>query len=199
MLIYVTGTSVVEMKMCNALATKMFVCAVVQWLMYPSYLTGEALQSVTSILTWVNSSTSWSSSTGQLFANRFINHLWNTDSLVGTAIQMCRLAETWQSNPAIVLTWLERLTKVPQDINEHLQLFVSALFIHNFDKNEVKQESFKLLLEMVGNKNDFAVSVITLILYQLVEEKEPVLQLEFLRGLAKMAVQKVILFNYDLN
>lgn len=178
--------------MCNAIATKMFVCAMLQWLIYPSYLTGEALQSATSILTWVNSCTSWSSSASQLFANRFFNYLWNTDSLVGTAVQMCRLAETWQSNPAIVLTWLERIMKVPQDINEHLQLFVSALFIHNFDKNEIKQESFKLLLKMVENNNDFASSVMTLILYQLGEEKEPILQLELLRGLTKMAVQKVI-------
>jgi hypothetical protein len=186
--------------MCNAIAANMFLCAVVQWLMYPSYLTGEALQSATSVLTRMNSSTSWSFSTCQLFANRFIIHLWNTDSLVGTAIQMCRLTETWQSNPTLIFSWLQRLAKVPQNINEHLQLLVSALFIHNFDKNEVKQESFKLLLKIVGNNNNFAVSVITLILYQLAEEKEPMLQLELLRGLTKMAVQKVIFFlNYDLN
>lgn len=182
------------MKICNAIATKMFVCAVLQWLMYPSYLTGEALQTTTSILTLANSSTSWSSSTGRTFGNRLFNHLWNTDSLVGTAIEMCRLAETWQSNPALVLIWLERITNVPQDINEHLQLFVSALFIHNFDKNEVKQESFKLLLKMVENNNDFSASVMTLILYQLAKEKEPFLQLELLRGLTKMAVQKVNFF-----
>jgi hypothetical protein len=179
----------------------MFVCAVLQWLMYPSYLTGDALQTATSILTRVNTSTSWSSSTGRLCANKLFNHLRNTDSLVSTAIEMCRLAETWQSNPAIVLIWLERITKVPQDINEHLQLFVSALFIHNFDMNEVKQESFKLLLKMVENNNDFAVGVMTLILYQLAEEKEPFLQLELLRGLTKMAIQKVkiCLKNYNLN
>jgi hypothetical protein len=55
---------------------------------------------------------------------------------------------------------------------------VSALFIHNFDKNEIQQESFKLLLKMVENNDDFAASVMTLILYQLAEEKEPFLQLE---------------------
>jgi hypothetical protein len=43
-----------------------------------------------------------------------------TDSLVGTAIEMCRLAETWQSKSAIVLIWLGRIIKVHQDINEHL-------------------------------------------------------------------------------
>jgi hypothetical protein len=55
---------------------------------------------------------------------------------------------------------------------------------------------------MVENNNDFAASVMTLILYQLAEEKEPFLQLELLRGLTKMAVQKVnIIFlkNYDPN
>ncbi|XP_023716355.1 focadhesin isoform X3 [Cryptotermes secundus] len=183
-------TSLVELKICNAISTKMFVCAVLQWLIYPSCLTGEALQTTTSILTWVNTTTSWSSSTGRIFANRLFNHLWNTDSLVGTAIEMCRLAETWQSNPAIVLIWLERIKKVPEVINEHLQLFMSALFVHNFDKNEVKQESFKLLLKIVENNNDFAATVMTLILYQLAKEKEPFIQLELLRGLTKMAVQK---------
>jgi hypothetical protein len=179
----------------------MFVCAVLQWLMYPSYLTGEALQTATSILAFVNSSVSWSSSTSRIFTNRLFNHLWNTDSLVGTVMMMCRLAETWQSNPEIILVWLGRIMKDPQDINEHLQLFVSALFIHNFDRNEVKQESFRLLLKMVENNNDFAASVMTLILYQLAIEKEPFLQLELLRGLTKMAVQKVNIFlkNNDLN
>jgi hypothetical protein len=193
--------SVVEMKLCNAIATKMFVCALLQWLVYPSYLTGEALPTATSFLARVNNSSAWSSSTGRLCSNKSFKHLWNTDSLVSSVIELCRLAETWQSNPAAVQDWLQRIIKVPQDINEHLQLFLSALFIHSFDKNEIKQESFKVLLKMVERNNDFAANVVTLILYKLAEEKEPLLQLEFLRGLTKMAVQKVRLYvkYYDLN
>lgn len=177
--------------MCNAIATKMFVCALLQWLLYPSYMTGEALQTATSILTWVNSNTSWPSLTGHLCANRSFNQLQNTDSLVCSVIEMCRLAEAWQSNPAVVHDWLQRVTNIPQDNSEHLQLFVSGLFIHNFDNSEIKQESFKLLLKMVERNNDFAASVMTLILYKLADEKEPLVQLQLLRGLTKMAVQKV--------
>jgi hypothetical protein len=103
---------------------------------------------------------------------------------------MCRLAETWQSNPAVVRDWLQRVTNIPQDI-EHLQLFVSGLFIHNFDNSEIKQESLKLLLKMVERNNDFAASVMPVILYKLADEKEPLVQLQLLRGLTKMAVQKV--------
>jgi hypothetical protein len=47
---------------------------------------------------------------------------------------------------------------------------------------------------MVKNDNDFAATVMTLILYQLAKEKEPFLQLELLRGLTEMAVQKVNIF-----
>lgn len=83
------------------------------------------------------------------------------------------------------------MTNIPQDISEHLQLFVSGLFIHNFDNSEIKQESFKLLLKMVERNNDFAASVMTVILYKLADEKEPLVQLQLLRGLTKMAVQKV--------
>lgn len=182
------------MKMSNAIASRMLVCALLQWFVYPSYLTEEALQTTTSILARVNSSTSWSSSTGQLCANKPFNHLRNTDNLVGSVIEMCRLAETWQSNPAVIQDWLQRMTNAPQDITEHLQLFVSALFIHNFDKNEVREGSFNLLLKMVEKNSDFSANVVILILYKLAEEKEPLLQLEFLRGLTKMAVQKVRLF-----
>jgi hypothetical protein len=192
--IHVAGVSIVELKMTNAIANRMFVCALLQWVVYPSYLTEEALKMATSVLAWVNSSASWSSSTGQLYASKPFNHLRNTDSLVGPVIEMCRLAETWQSNPAVVQDWLQRMTNVPQDISEHLQLFVSALFIHNFDRNEVRQGSFNLLLKIVENNNDFSTSVVIFILYKLAEEKEPLLQLEFLKGLTKMAVQKVRLF-----
>jgi hypothetical protein len=187
----VAGASVVEMKVCNAIATKMFVCALLQWLLHPSHLTGEALQTVTNTLTWVNSNTSWPSYTGRLCANRFFSQVRSTDSLVGSAIEMSRLAEMWQSNPAVVHDWLQRITNVPQDISEHLQLFVSGLFIHNFGSSEIKQGSFKLLLKMVERNSDFAASVMTLILYKLAEEKEPLVQLHLLRGLTKMAVQKV--------
>lgn len=187
----VAGASIVEMKVCNAIATKMFVCALLQWLLYPSYMTGEALQTATSILARVNSNTSWPSFTGHLCANRSFNQLQNTDSLVGSVILMCRLAETWQSNPEVVHDWLQSMTNISQDISEHLQLFVSGLFIHNFDSSEIKQESFKLLLKMVERNNDFAASVTSLILYKLADEKEPHIQLQLLRGLTKMAVQKV--------
>ncbi|XP_021931343.1 focadhesin isoform X2 [Zootermopsis nevadensis] len=182
--------TIVETKMSNAIANRMFVCGLLQWLMYPSYLTEEALQTTTSFLARVNSSSSWSSSTGQLCANKHFNLLRNTDGLVGSVIEMCRLAETWQSNPTVIQDWMQRMIDVPQDINEHLQLFVSALFIHNFDNNEVRQGSFNLLLKMVEKNNDFSAVVVILILYKLAEEKEPLLQLEFLRGLTKMAVQK---------
>ena len=104
---------------------------------------------------------------------------------------MCKLAEAWQSNPAVVHDWLQSVTDIPQDISEYLQLFVSGLFIHNFDNSEIKKESFKLLLKMVERNNDFAASVMTLILYKLADEKEPLVQLQLLRGLTKMAVQKV--------
>lgn len=180
--------------MSNALAVRMFSCAMLQWLVYPSYLTEEALQTATTVLARVNSSTSWSSSTSQLCANRPFNLLRNTDSLVGSVIEMCRLAETWQSNPTVIQDWLLRMTNACHDVSENFQLFVSALFIHNFDKNEVRQGSFDLLLKMVEKNNDFSTSVATLILYKLAEEKEPLLQMELLRGLTKMAVQKVRLF-----
>ncbi|KAJ9599853.1 hypothetical protein L9F63_009893, partial [Diploptera punctata] len=178
------------MKICNAIATKMILCALLQWLVYPSYLTGEALQLASSIFARANENCTWPSYTARLYGNKLFNHLRNTDILVGFAAEKCKLAETWQSSPANAQEWLGRLNKIPQDLNEQLQLFVSALFIHNFEQIEIKEESFKLLLKLVETNKEFAATAITFILYKLAEEKEPNIQLEFLRGLTKMAIQK---------
>ena len=190
-LLFVTGVSLMEMKICNAIATKMVVCALLPWLVHPSYLTGESLQLASKILVRGNENSTWPSYTSRLYGNKLFNHLRNTDSLVGSAADMSKLAESWQSNPINALQWLRRLTEVPDGINEQLQLFVSALFIHNFEQNEIQQESFKLLLKLVEINKEFTATAITLILYKLAEEKDPVAQLELLRGLTKMAMQKV--------
>ncbi|KAJ4448220.1 hypothetical protein ANN_10234, partial [Periplaneta americana] len=175
--------SLIDSRLCNVVAAHMLVCALLQWLMYPSYMTGEALQEASGVLARISDTSSWSSQTSRLCANKLLSRLRCTDNLVGSAVEMCRLAESWQSNPAVACEWLNR---VGRDSPEHMQLFMSAVFVHGFDDPEVVQKSLTLLL----CNSELAAVAVPLILRRLAEEKQPTLQLELLRGLMSTAAHK---------
>ncbi|XP_067002022.2 focadhesin [Anabrus simplex] len=181
---------IVEQKSCNLMAIKMLECALLQWLVYPSYLTGDAVQLGGDILALIGDIQAFGCHSGRLFANKLFGILRPIDSRVNFCAHLCRLAEAWQGNLGPIEDWLERVANTPLVFCGKLQLFLSALFVHNFEQIDVRKKSFRILLKLVEQQNDLSGNMLTLILYKLAEETEPKMQLELLRGLTQMAVQK---------
>lgn len=187
---FATCKSLVTQKSTNVMAAKMLTCALLQWLIYPTYLAGEALQLANDIHSYINANHVWGSHTGRLFTNKWFSNVRVSDNRVNTAVQLCRLSEQWQSNPSTILQWLKKIATAPSCVTDKLRWFISALFIHTFDQEAERQECLSVLLKMVDKNNELSSSIMTLILYKLAEERDPTMQLELLQNLPAMAVQK---------
>nr|CAD7266882.1 unnamed protein product [Timema shepardi] len=181
---------ILEQKSSNVIAAKMLACSALQWLLYPSHTTAESLGVASSLLTAIDNTTSWGNHTARLCTNKVFAQLRSMDERVDFSIEMCKLVETWQNNPSSLLPYLSRISSSPPSFLEKLRLFLSAIFVDNFNTNEVKEKSLQLLLLLVRRNNELATSIVTLILYKLASEHQPHIQLELLRGLTAMAVQK---------
>nr|CAD7568632.1 unnamed protein product [Timema californicum] len=185
-----TCAVILEQKSSNVIAAKMLACSALQWLLYPSHTTAESLGVASSLLTAIDNTTSWGNHTARLCTNKVFAQLRSMDERVDFSIEMCKLVETWQNNPSSLLPYLSRISSSPPSFLEKLRLFLSAIFVDNFNTNEVKEKSLQLLLLLVRRNNELATSIVTLILYKLASEHQPHIQLELLRGLTAMAVQK---------
>ncbi|KAK7868003.1 hypothetical protein R5R35_010177 [Gryllus longicercus] len=185
-----TCKMILEMKACNMLSAKMLEYSLLPWLVFPSYLTGEAVQLGSEILSLISDLKTWSAHTGKILSNKYFDILRAVDSHVDRAVHLSRLGEIWQSNPSSVEEWLSRVSMTPKPFVEKLNFALSALLMQPFDNNEVQKEVLVLLLSLVEHHNELSGSLLTVILYKLSNETEPKVLLELLRSLTQMAVLK---------
>lgn len=170
----------------------MLICSILQWLLYPSQLVSEALQIANETLLLISKIHVWGQHTTRILSNKWFNNIVLFDSRIHVAAQLCRLAESWQTSNSTVISWIQRVSVAPFAFTSQLHLFISAIFIHDFHSTTIRWEAWELLHKMVGKSNELASNHLAYILYKLSSEIQPEEQLELLKKLPTLAVQKVI-------
>lgn len=73
-----------------------------------------------------------------------------------------------------------------------IQLFLRGIFLNDKLQTQLRVQIFAILLKLVKESEDVATGLLLPVLFKLSREKEPIVQLELLRGLTQFAVVKVI-------
>ncbi|KAG4067715.1 hypothetical protein HA402_005487 [Bradysia odoriphaga] len=77
-----------------------------------------------------------------------------------------------------------------QRFGNQIQLFLRGIFLNDKLKTRHRLQIFEILLKLVKEDQDVATGLLLPVLFKLSREKEPIVQLELLRGLTQFAVVK---------
>lgn len=176
--------------MSNILAVESIVSSILQWLLYPSNLIADALKLANDIMLFVKNNQTYGSLTGHLFRNRYFKYIQHADPRIDLTVKLCLITEKWHTDEKQLLDWLNQITKTPPPFLTKLFTFISAIFVHEFEKPEIGLTTLEILLKMVDNSKELAPNMLVLILYKLSDEKDPETQVALLKALPAMAVSK---------
>lgn len=191
-MLFVSGLNIMQKYELPSIVLNIFVAHSLQWLNMPSCLTESGLKVAEKILE-LHRTRKYEDNklnTPNLISNSIFKVLQRTDVHLSVAVQVMKTWERVRDNQEKLKSWFDGIERVDSALRLELVPFLFG-FVLETGAPEICCRALKLILDLVGVKNELSVLVLPLLLYKVANDSNPTVKFECLRGIPRMAVTKV--------
>lgn len=171
----------------NFIINNMLLGVLIQWIAYPSFIPSEGLNEIQFLMKLITNEES--DKRNLIKTSKFQSEIKYFNPKIVLAYDICILSE--ENDPKDLGKFIESL-KCPSQLKFacRINLLLKGLFLSNEIPMEIWKSLFELLMSLIESDVRLASDFAMPLLYKLTKETNPEIQLELLRGLTKLSVEK---------
>uniref|UniRef100_A0A1Y1MEH0 DUF3730 domain-containing protein n=1 Tax=Photinus pyralis TaxID=7054 RepID=A0A1Y1MEH0_PHOPY len=177
---------VIQTSTCNELSLKLLKISILHWTAFKNVLTNKSLEVANEIILYIESNKSYVNNTQMLYSNRLFKILSTSNEYLHFTVQVNILAE--RLTQAEILSWLERISTMPEYIASDMINFLISLLIFDNIHSDIIVKTIEILVRICKVYQGLSTQTLIVLLYILSHSRDPRVNVAVLKAIPKMAV-----------